>query len=94
MGLFSIFKKAERDQLPPLSDDEAARLAANSEAERQSQQARQREIARATTMKIDAIESAMAFDIFNQPEPAWGSPRESCRRPEPAPARRQSKPRG
>lgn len=75
MGLFSIFKKAERGQLPPLSDDEAARLAANSEAERQSQQARQREISRATAMKIDAIESAMTFDIFNQPEPAWGSPR-------------------
>jgi len=75
VGLFSIFKKPDRDTLAPLSDDEAARLAANSEAERQSQQARQREIARATAMKIDAIESAMAFDIFNQPEPAWGSPR-------------------
>jgi len=75
VGLFSIFKKPDRDRLAPLSDDEAARLAANSEAERQSQQARQREIARATAMKIDAIESAMAFDIFNQPEPAWGSQR-------------------
>jgi ABC-type transporter Mla MlaB component len=81
VGLFSIFKKAEvqRDTLAPISDDEAARLAANSEAEReaerQSQQARQREIARATAMKIDAIESAMTFDIFNQPEPAWGSQR-------------------
>ncbi|MYM28990.1 STAS domain-containing protein [Duganella sp. CY15W] len=73
MGLFSIFKKSET--LPPLTDDEAARLAANSEAERQSQQARQREIARATAMKIDAIESAMAADIFNLPEPAWGSQR-------------------
>ncbi|WP_343730583.1 STAS domain-containing protein [Duganella sp.] len=73
MGLFSIFKKAET--LPPLTDDEQARLAANSEAERQSQAARQREIARATAMKIDAIESAMAADIFNLPEPAWGSQR-------------------
>ncbi|MYM21429.1 hypothetical protein GTP46_02050 [Duganella sp. FT135W] len=73
MGLFSIFKKA--DTLPPLTDDEQARLAANSEAERQSQAARQREIARATAMKIDAIESAMAADIFNLPEPAWGSQR-------------------
>jgi ABC-type transporter Mla MlaB component len=73
MGLFSIFKKA--DTLPPLTDDEQARLAANSEAERHSQAARQREIARATAMKIDAIESAMAADIFNQPEPAWGSQR-------------------
>lgn len=73
MGLFSFLKKAET--LPPLSDDEAARLAANSEAERQSQAARQREIARATAMKIDAIESAMEADIFNLPEPAWGSQR-------------------
>nr|WP_207393648.1 hypothetical protein [Duganella aceris] len=83
--MFSIFKKADRDTLAPLSDDEAARLAANSEAERQSQQARQREIARATAMKIDAIESAMTFDIFNQPEPAWGSPR-AARPPRPRPA--------
>jgi hypothetical protein len=75
VGLFSIFKKT--DALAPLSDDDAARLAANSEAERASQQARQREIARATAMKIDAIESAMTFDIFNQPEPAWGSQRAS-----------------
>ena len=82
MGLFSIFKKADPASAPqpqsPLQhddDDEAARLAANSETERQQQQARQREIARATAMKIDAIESAMTFDIFNQPEPAWGSQR-------------------
>jgi ABC-type transporter Mla MlaB component len=73
MGLFSLFKKT--DTLPPLTDDEQARLAANSELERQHQQARQREIARATAMKIDAIESAMEADIFNLPEPAWGSQR-------------------
>ncbi|RFP08318.1 MULTISPECIES: STAS domain-containing protein [unclassified Duganella] len=76
MGLFSIFKKT--DAPAPQSsndDDEAARLAANSETERLQQQARQREIARATAMKIDAIESAMTFDIFNEPEPAWGSQR-------------------
>src|SRR5450830_1642437 len=73
MGLFSLFKKT--DTLPPLTDDEQARLAANSELERQSQQARQRELARATAMKIDAIESAMEADIFNLPEPAWGSQR-------------------
>ncbi len=77
MGLFSIFKKSDAAPAPQSSndDDEAARLAANSEAERQQQQARQREIARATAMKIDAIESAMTFDIFNEPEPAWGSQR-------------------
>ncbi|SEO44810.1 hypothetical protein SAMN05428959_10869 [Duganella sp. CF517] len=80
MGLFSLFKKPDQprpDQAPdPLGDDDAARLAANSETARQHQQARQREIARATAMKIDAIESAMAFDIFNEPEPAWGSQRQ------------------
>ncbi|NVD70436.1 STAS domain-containing protein [Duganella sp. BJB1802] len=76
MGLFSIFKKTDATPAPaPSDDDEAARLAANSETERQQQQARQREIARATAMKIDAIESAMTFDIFNEPEPAWGSQR-------------------
>ncbi|MES2297074.1 MAG: STAS domain-containing protein [Pseudomonadota bacterium] len=42
-------------------------------AETEAERARQREIARATAMKIDAIESAMTFDIFNTPEPAWGS---------------------
>lgn len=73
MGLFSLFRKAE--PLPPLTDDEQARLAANSEAQRHSQAARQREIARATAMKIDAIESAMEADIFSQDEPAWGSQR-------------------
>jgi len=76
VGLFSIFKKTDATPAPaPSDDDEAARLAANSETERQQQQARQREIARATAMKIDAIESAMTFDIFNEPEPAWGSQR-------------------
>jgi len=73
MGLFSLFRKAE--PLPPLTDDEQARLAANSELQRHSQAARQREIARATAMKIDAIESAMEADIFSQDEPAWGSQR-------------------
>ena len=78
VGLFSIFKKTDAPattQPAPGDDDEAARTAANSELERQQQQARQREIARATAMKIDAIESAMTFDIFNEPEPAWGSQR-------------------
>jgi anti-anti-sigma regulatory factor len=71
VGIFSIFKRkpqpaapaeapvrAEPTRTPPAPDTERAR---------------QREIARATAAKIDAIESAMAFDIFNEPEPAWGS---------------------
>ena len=79
VGLFSLFKKTGQPEPSPHSDDAAARLAANSETERErlGQQARQREIARATAMKIDAIESAMTFDIFNEPEPAWGSQRAS-----------------
>lgn len=79
MGLFSIFKKGKADDV--IADDDAgsARLAANSELERQRTQQSdlQREIARATAMKIDAIEAAMAADIFNEPEPVW------ARRPRP-----------
>ncbi|MDB5962167.1 MAG: hypothetical protein JWP59_3461 [Massilia sp.] len=72
MGLFDFLKKKEpgRDSAGPptrLRMGEPSRL--DTEAER----ARQREIARATTAKIDAIESAMAHDIFNEPEPAWGA---------------------
>ncbi|MES2758142.1 MAG: STAS domain-containing protein [Pseudomonadota bacterium] len=79
MGLFSFLKKkdGQPDSAGPdtrLRSGEPSRLSLDTEAER----ARQREIARATTAKIDAIESAMAFDIFNEPEPAWGS---QARRP-------------
>lgn len=82
MGIFSIFKgkKQEKDgaDAPPESRlrGEPSRLILDGDAER----ARQREIARATAAKIDAIESAMADDIFNTPEPAWGS---GARRPRP-----------
>ena len=80
MGIFSFFKKkntppggaagAAADAAPTrLRSGEPSRLGLEHEAER----TRQREIARATAAKIDAIESAMAFDIFNEPEPAWGS---------------------
>ena len=82
MGIFSIFKgkKQQPDGVdtPPESRlrGEPSRLILDGDAER----ARQREIARATAAKIDAIESAMADDIFNTPEPAWGS---GARRPRP-----------
>ncbi len=75
MGIFSIFKgknnKPGGVEAPPESRlrGEPSRLILDGDAER----ARQREIARATAAKIDAIESAMADDIFNTPEPAWGS---------------------
>jgi len=82
LGIFSFFKK--KNTLPDtaalaaagtgaaqsrLRSGEPSRLGLEHEAER----TRQREIARATAAKIDAIESAMAFDIFNEPELAWGS---------------------
>ncbi|MFA9216387.1 MAG: hypothetical protein ACEQSK_04695, partial [Sphingomonadaceae bacterium] len=70
MGLFSMFKKAGAVRPVPQPAPEATtRAAASAEAERQAVQL-QRDLARATAMKIDAIESAMAFDIFNEPEPA------------------------
>ena len=77
MGIFSIFKPKKNGQSDskgsgidaPARTGEPSRLSLDSEADR----ARQREIARATAAKIDAIESAMSNDIFNTPEPAWGS---------------------
>ena len=84
MGIFSLFKR-KNDRPDALDAAAEARLRAAdpsrptppppSEAER----ARQRELARATAAKIDAIESAMAFDIFNTPEPAWSGPRRGAR---------------
>lgn len=80
MSIFSIFKRKNEppDGQGPVTGvpaDELGIVRANdSDAER----ARQREIARATAAKIDAIESAMAHDIFNEPEPAWGK---GARRP-------------
>jgi anti-anti-sigma regulatory factor len=82
VGLFSLFKKNARPAAgaaKALAEAEAdARLAADSEALRHNSQALQRDIARATAMKIDAIESAMELDIFAEAdaEPAWrGRPR-------------------
>ena len=70
MGIFSIFKGKKNDSVDDLDGfaDVPTRMQ-DSDAGR----ARQREIARATALKIDAIESAMSADIFNTPEPAWGS---------------------
>lgn len=78
MGLFSIFKgkKSGQPDHPDGFPDsrllrgETTRMGADSEEER----ARQREVARATALKIDAIEQAMASDIFDN-EPAWGHER-------------------
>ena len=75
MGLFSFFSR--KSDNPDSAINTVARTGestrpttAITEADRE----RQREISRATAAKIDAIEMEMASDIFNQPEPAWGSP--------------------
>jgi anti-anti-sigma regulatory factor len=82
VGLFSFFTKKDRQKAPPPDDqkalhtkrdEDAARLSASTEMERQNSQMLQRDIARATALKIDAIESEMEFDIFNEPEPSWKS---------------------
>lgn len=70
MGLFSFFK---RKQEPSAAAPGArARTAEAPRQDSEADRARQREIARATAAKIDAIELEMASDIFND-EPAWGS---------------------
>nr|WP_154380698.1 hypothetical protein [Pseudoduganella rivuli] len=72
--MFSLFKKG-KDAATADSDDAAARLAADSEMQRQQAHAKlQRDLARATALKIDAIEAAMEADIFNDAEPAWAPP--------------------
>lgn len=76
MGLLSLFRKGKPDVVAD-DDDAWARLAANSELLRQRAQAEldaQRDAARATVLKIDAIEAAMTADIFNEPEPAFRRP--------------------
>jgi ABC-type transporter Mla MlaB component len=79
VALFSFLKRknepvAAAGVTTPRRSGEPTRMTLDTEAER----ARQRAIARATAAKIDAIELAMASDIFNEPEPAWGS---EARRP-------------
>ena len=71
MGIFSFFKRKNTQAGSPTSPGTARRQRAENDAHRsESTQARLREIARATAMKIDAIESAMTFDLFNPPRPA------------------------
>ncbi|UGQ46120.1 hypothetical protein [Massilia endophytica] len=65
MGIFSKFRKNKEGEAVP-EDDAAARRAAQAEL--------QRELARATALKIDAIEAAMAADIFDSPEPVFRRP--------------------
>ena len=72
VGIFSFLKKKPEPALmpaaPPRADD-APRLSLDAERERQ------REIARATAAKIDAIELAMTTDFFDDAEARWGHAR-------------------
>lgn len=80
VGFFSLFRKKDSQKAPPLDDkasprakrdDDGARPTESADGGRANAQTIQRDIARATAMKIDAIESEMAADIFNAGEPAF-----------------------
>jgi ABC-type transporter Mla MlaB component len=76
VGLFSIFKgKKVGPETPDETRQRVAESARMAALDTEAERARQREIARATAAKIDAIEEAMADDIFNTPEPTWGGRR-------------------
>ena len=80
MGIFSLFKRnstragspAGPESVRQQRPEDSVPATSSEAAERLSTQARQRELARATAMKIDAIESAMTLDIFTTQEPARG----------------------
>lgn len=72
VGIFSFLKKKPEPAATPVAPpraDEPSRLSPEADRERQ------REIARATAAKIDAIELAMTTDFFDDAEARWGSAR-------------------
>ena len=72
MGIFSFLKKKPEPAAAPAAParlDEPARLSLEADRERQ------RDIARATAAKIDAIELAMTTDFFDDAEARWGNTR-------------------
>jgi hypothetical protein len=72
VGIFSFLKKKPEPAAAPAAPprpDEPSRLSLDADRERQ------REIARATAAKIDAIELAMTTDFFDDAEARWGSTR-------------------
>ena len=75
MGLFDFLKKKDTGRDNSAGPSTRLRMGEPSRLDTEMERARQREIARETTAKINAIESAMAKDIFNEPEPAWGARR-------------------
>jgi len=72
VGIFSFLKKKpEAAAAPP----EPARLETAPRQPSDAERERQREIARATAAKIDAIELAMTTDFFDDAEARWGNTR-------------------
>lgn len=72
VGIFSFLKKKPGPAAAPAAParaDDAARLSLEADRERQ------RDIARATAAKIDAIELAMTTDFFDDAEARWGNTR-------------------
>jgi len=69
VGIFSFLKKKPEAAAAPPEPARPEAAARPSEAERE----RQREIARATAAKIDAIELAMTTDFFDDAEARWGN---------------------
>lgn len=84
MGLFSFLKK--KNEAPASVPAAAARPEEASRLASEAERARQREIARATAAKIDAIELAMTTDMFADTEAAWGSARRVPAAAAPVPA--------
>jgi ABC-type transporter Mla MlaB component len=72
VGIFSLFKKSTQPGSQAAQTTRQREGEDGAHAKRLANQSRQREVARATAMKIDAIESAMAQDIFHTHEPAPG----------------------
>jgi hypothetical protein len=70
VGIFSFLKKKPEPAATPAA---APRAEPPSTVLRDADRERQREIARATAAKIDAIELAMTTDFFDDAEARWGS---------------------
>ncbi|TFW29758.1 hypothetical protein E4O92_18010, partial [Massilia horti] len=73
VGLFSFLKKHQGPPAEAPSPDTRMRAGVPSRPLIEAERARQREIARATAAKIDAIELQMASDFFPD-EAAWAPP--------------------
>ena len=73
MGFFSFLKK--KNEAPASAPAAVPRPQETSFFSNEAERERQRDIARATAAKIDAIELEMTTDMFADTEAAWGSAR-------------------